>query len=191
MTSRTDIIDAVQHYRTLFPAEQQTTQPLHDFLARTAADRLFTRKNFDGHITTSAFIVDADSREILLLKHKTLERWLQPGGHAEEADTSLLLSALREATEETGIAAGMLAVSHVCDNSEVPFDIDSHYIPANPKKAEDAHYHHDMRYLFIYKGTRHISYNEDESTGFKWVKFTDLHDDATFGHVVRKIEEWV
>jgi 8-oxo-dGTP pyrophosphatase MutT (NUDIX family) len=188
MTNKETITNLVDIYLQQFPGEKDSTKLFSDYLARNDADRLFTRKNFDGHITTSAFIIDPAHTEILLLRHKSLNRWLQPGGHVE-ADATLLLSALREAEEETGIPKIEMKNVSVFPNNEVPFDIDSHYIPANPKKQEDGHYHHDLRYLFEYTGDGNIVFNTDESTGLKWVKLADLVDDATFGLVVKKIGE--
>ncbi len=186
MTSKEGIISCFEIYRERFPGEHAATQLFSDYLLSTSQDELFTRKNFDGHITTSAFIIDPGHKEMLLLRHKSLGRWLQPGGHTE-ADDSLLLSALREAVEETGIPEEQLRNIPVFANKEVPFDIDSHYIPANEKKQEAGHYHHDLRYLFVYTGDGRTNYNEDESTGLKWVTFSELADDATFGHVIKKI----
>ena len=190
MIDKTEILSFVVTYLAQFPDEAGTTKLFSDFLSRNGQEDLFTRKNFDGHITTSAFIINPDHTEILLLKHKSLNRWLQPGGHVE-GDESLLLSALREAQEETGIPANELRNVSVFSNTAIPLDIDSHYIPANPKKQEEGHYHHDLRYLFVYTGDGQINFNTDESTGLKWVKFTELADDETFGAVVKKISETV
>ena len=188
MISKQEIAGSVDQYLQQFPGEQDTTRLFTDYLSRNEEGDLFTRKNFDGHITTSAFIVDTAHTEILLLRHKSLKRWLQPGGHVE-ADASLLSSALREAHEETGIPTNELRYIPIFANEQVPFDIDSHYIPPNPKKQEDGHYHHDLRYLFEYTGDGNIIFNADESTGLKWVKFTDLANDDTFGAVVKKISD--
>ncbi len=185
---RAGIEDCLKVYLELFPSEIGATKLFADFLSKTTQDELFTRKNFDGHITTSAFIVNKDRSEMLLLKHKSLNKWLQPGGHFE-GDETLLASALREAEEETGIPKAELHNLSVHPISEVQFDIDSHYIPANPMKNEDGHYHHDLRYLFEYKGDGSNSYNPDESTGMKWVSFADLADDPIFLAVVKKIEK--
>jgi len=182
-----DITSLFDTYLLRFPDEYESTKLFSEYLMATPQSQLFARENFGGHITTSAFIINPDYKEMLLLKHKSLGRWLQPGGHVE-ADASLLLSALREAVEETGIPQAQLQNIPVFTNDEVPFDIDSHYIPANPKKQEDGHYHHDLRYIFVYTGDGAIDYNEDESTGLKWVEFAELADDATFGAVIKKIK---
>ncbi len=40
---------------------------------------------------------------VLLTLHKTVDRWLQLGGHCEPGDTTLAGAALREAAEESGL----------------------------------------------------------------------------------------
>jgi hypothetical protein len=57
-------------------------------------------------------------------------------------------NAKREAIEETGIENIELFNWHN-DNNFIPIDIDTHYIPENPKKQEKEHFHHDFRYIFI------------------------------------------
>jgi hypothetical protein len=79
----------------------------------------------------------------------------------------------------------------VSENTDVPFDVDSHYIPPNPKKNEDGHTHHDFRYLFEYSGDRAHEYNREEALGLRWIKFDDLLTDDTFGAVVRKVVAFV
>ena len=189
MTSKKDILHLLALYNNHFPNEVAGVHLFSDYLSRTGADCLINRKNFDGHITTSAFIIDTATSEMLLLRHKSLNRWLQPGGHVEEQDQSLLHSATREAVEETGISAEQLQHYPIHDIAEVPFDIDSHYIPTNPKKAEDGHYHHDLRYLFVYNGNRENTYDPDEATGLRWVSFDELMSDDTFAAVVMKIRD--
>ena len=174
-------------YLRLFPGEAGRCEVFSGYLDRNETTGIYTRKNFDGHITTSAFIVNETLSELLLLRHKSLKRWLQPGGHVEN-DKSLLASALREAEEETGISPTRLRSVSVAAFDEIPFDIDSHYIPENPQKQESGHYHHDFRYLFVYDGAATTQFNPDESTGVKWVAFSDLLEDDTFGKMITKIE---
>lgn len=58
----------------------------------------------DGHLTASALVVDPVRERVLLTLHRKLEMWLQMGGHCEPEDGTLADAALREATEESGIA---------------------------------------------------------------------------------------
>lgn len=105
---------------------------------------IHSRRTFPGHITTSAFILDGVGRRILLIHHRSLGRWLQPGGHYEVPET-LEVSALREAFEETGVQGLTFDPWHRA--SGIPIDIDSHLIPARPEKGEPEHWHHDIRYI--------------------------------------------
>ena len=65
-------------------------------------DDPFARDNPDGHVTGSAVVARPDGSAFLLVLHRKLGRWLQPGGHTEESDASVFGTALREAREETG-----------------------------------------------------------------------------------------
>ena len=91
-------------------------------------------------------------------------------------------------SEETGISQNQLNLIEYGDHT-LPFDIDSHHIPANPKKAELGHFHHDFRFLFQYKGEQGITINADESLGYKWVALEGLVEDEIFGGMVEKIRK--
>ncbi|MFJ5369547.1 NUDIX hydrolase [Bosea sp. CER48] len=104
------------------------------------------RDTFPGHLTTSAFVLSPDHARILLIDHVVIGRWLQPGGHWEEAER-FHLSAAREAEEETGVQGLMLHPWHA--GEDVPFTIDSHDVPGKPARGEPDHIHHDLQYLFL------------------------------------------
>lgn len=191
MTDKQTICGYVQTYRQIFPTELATTQLLADYLDNNTEGTLYDRKNFNGHITASAFVINPARNAMLLLRHKSLERWLQPGGHVEPGDASLTAASLREAVEETGIPAHELELINADNLNGMPFDIDSHYIPANPRKAEDGHYHHDHRYVYVYTGTGDNAYNKDEATGLKWVSLDELIHDDTFAAVIQKIRKYL
>jgi 8-oxo-dGTP pyrophosphatase MutT (NUDIX family) len=57
-----------------------------------------------GHLTASAVVLDASGENVLLTLHPRVGRWLQLGGHCEPTDQKLAGAALREATEESGMA---------------------------------------------------------------------------------------
>lgn len=88
-----------------------------------------------GHFTASAFVLCPDRKSLLLIFHKKLKMWLQPGGHIEPTDSGLVEAARREVREETGLKE-LEVVSAL-------FDIDVHSIPAFGQTP--AHLHHDVR----------------------------------------------
>ena len=47
------------------------------------AAKPFDRANPEGHITGSAVVARADGSAFLLVRHRKLDRWLQPGGHCD------------------------------------------------------------------------------------------------------------
>jgi 8-oxo-dGTP pyrophosphatase MutT (NUDIX family) len=88
-----------------------------------------------GHLTASAVVVSADGARVLLHHHRKLDQWLQLGGHCD-GDGDLAAVALREATEECGMA-GLQVDRRIVD-------LDVHRV-APP--AEDPHDHWDVRYV--------------------------------------------
>ncbi len=134
----------LEKYRFFFPDSLLETQNLESGLASRKA--LHDKACFPAHVTTSAFLVENGMDRVLLIHHRALGRWLQPGGHYEPP-APLSGSAMRELREETGVARPDLHPWH--ERTNCPIDIDEHTIPAGDGRGEPAHIHIDMRYLFI------------------------------------------
>jgi 8-oxo-dGTP pyrophosphatase MutT (NUDIX family) len=151
-------------------------------LARHAAgDALDDRRTLPGHVTTSAIVLDRAGEHVLLVFHRALGRWLQPGGHweadpdfpvADPASSPLAASAAREVREETGIASLALHPWHA--GSAVPVDVDTHAIPANPRKGEPDHVHFDIRFAFVAPAGARLKAQEAEVTGVAWRPLAEL-----------------
>lgn len=88
------------------PAGPAQEALLHAVLAFLDArpDDACDRSCVAGHLTASGFVLDATGTHTLLTLHPRVGAWLQLGGHCEPEDPTLLAAALREATEESGIA---------------------------------------------------------------------------------------
>jgi len=145
----------------------------HALLRRQIAsgDEIHSRRTFPGHVTTSAFILDARGERILLIHHRSLGRWLQPGGHYE-APEDLAVSAVREAVEETGMAVLVIDPWH--RTSGLPIDIDSHRIPARPERDEQEHWHHDIRYVVRAHESAALRPDLREVHGAAWRELQEL-----------------
>lgn len=123
-----------------------------------------SRSNLAGHLTGSAFVVDRERRHLLLIHHRALDRWLQPGGHAD-GDPNLEAVARREVLEETGVSGLELLVPG-------PFDLDIHPIPEKP--GVPAHLHYDVRFLFAADGKPTPRADEREVREAVWVPLDAL-----------------
>lgn len=108
-----------------------------------------------AHITASTAVLDSSGSLVLLTLHSKVKAWLQLGGHCEPGDTTLAEAALREATEESGIAGLELRPE--------PLALDRHKVYCHPQGS----YHLDVQYLAIAPAdARHqIS---DESDDLRW-----------------------
>jgi 8-oxo-dGTP pyrophosphatase MutT (NUDIX family) len=62
------------------------------------------RECVPGHVTASTLVRDHTGGRVLLTLHPRLGRWVQLGGHCEDTDADIVAAALREATEESGVA---------------------------------------------------------------------------------------
>jgi 8-oxo-dGTP pyrophosphatase MutT (NUDIX family) len=129
----------------------------------------FSREHFEpGHFTASGFILSPDGGSVLLILHRKLNRWLQPGGHVDAGDADLFSAACREIHEEVGIGEVKAAAAGV-------FDVDIHAIPA--RKVEPAHEHFDVRFL-VRAESLDITRN-DETHDAAWVRFDELGERMT------------
>lgn len=148
-------------------AEAAHLAAIVDFVARNP--RPFDRGLREGHLTGSAFVLSPDGGRVLLLHHRKLDRWLQPGGHADEGESKGEEVALREAREETGIAA--LALHPAAAR---PFDVDVHAIPA--RGGDPAHLHLDLRYVVIASEDAPLLRSTKETNSLRWFGWGDLAD---------------
>ncbi|MFF9280685.1 NUDIX hydrolase [Streptomyces griseosporeus] len=117
-----------------------------------------------GHVTASALVIDPERGRVLLTLHRKLRMWLQMGGHCEPQDASLAAAALREATEESGIAGLSLLPGG-------PVRLDRHPIPP------PCHCHYDVQYAVLApRDARHEV--SDESLDVRWFAYDEVADVA-------------
>jgi 8-oxo-dGTP pyrophosphatase MutT (NUDIX family) len=132
-----------------------------ELLAR-AADP-FDREHYTpGHVTASVFVLDPAREKVLLILHSKLGRWLQPGGHVDPEDASVIAAARREVLEETGLEVSTAGAKLL--------DVDVHAIPA--RGAMPAHEHFDVRFAF--QAAHTDARAGSDATQARWVSIAKL-----------------
>lgn len=176
---RSHLLSKLQRHRGVDEHEETMRRTIIAFIERHAD--CFDRTLHKGHITGSAFIVDAERTQTLLTHHHFLDKWLQLGGHSD-GDPDTLAVALREAREESGLTS--LAVV-----DENIFDVDIHPIPA--RKNEPEHYHYDIRFL-AEADSREPLRITPESKDLAWIplnRIAEYTKEESLLRMVRKIAD--
>lgn len=119
-----------------------------------------------AHLTASTLVLSPDGAQVLLQLHAKAQRWFQLGGHLEPGDTTLAAAALREATEESGLAG--------LDLDPEPVQLSRHEVRfCSPDGPVD---HLDVRFVARAAGDVEPVAN-DESLALRWWPLDGLPTD--------------
>jgi 8-oxo-dGTP pyrophosphatase MutT (NUDIX family) len=137
-------------------AAQQALRARYVAHLRAHPDGL-TRACTPDHVTASTLVLSEDGDAVLLTLHAKAHRWFQLGGHCEPGDATLAAAALREATEESGLAGLLL--------DPVPVQLSEHAVPfCGPNGGV---HHLDVRFVAVAPaGAVHAV--SDESLDVRW-----------------------
>jgi 8-oxo-dGTP pyrophosphatase MutT (NUDIX family) len=175
MKSRRDLSLSLEAYTSSFSEEQKF---IPQFLELLKNPRAYHRDYLPGHMTGSAWIIDKSKQYALLVHHAKLQRWLQPGGHAD-GDENIVAVARKEAEEETGLKNLVLL--------NPLFDIDIHPIPE--RKDFPQHDHYDIRCLFMADKEETIEVSH-ESHAVEWIPLTEaLKKSGGNSSIARMVEK--
>ena len=166
------LFQALGPYCSDNPGDGGTISRFRAFLER---DDPFRRGDPDGHVTASAVVARPSGDGFLLVFHRKLDRWLQPGGHVEDGDASVFHTALREAREETGISGFAAPIG------DAILDLDIHAIPAFG--ADPAHFHFDVRFLLTTRDGGVLP------SGAAWFDFADVAPVDRDGSLARTVSK--
>jgi 8-oxo-dGTP pyrophosphatase MutT (NUDIX family) len=115
------------------------------------------RACFPAHLTAGALVLSRDRQQVLLNLHRMARRWFHFGGHLEAADVTLAGAALREATEESGLA-GLVVEAE-------PLHLSRHRVEfCDPRGPVE---HLDVRFLALLGGDTEPVVSE-ESLDVRW-----------------------
>ena len=158
-TSIATLIGRLEHHEATSAEQAAVATTMIEF-AKAHGDAL-VRSCGPGHFTGSALVVEQGTDRFCVLHHTKLDKWLQPGGHTD-GEANLAATALREASEETGII-GLVVV-------EPAIDLDIHEVRP---PGEPAHLHLDVRFVVIApRGSTFVG--NHESRELRWVTIGDL-----------------
>lgn len=164
------ITATVDAYLSAHPEERESLAPL--LLALSKGFDFTSRRRYPAHITAGVILLD-DQERLLQIHHRSLGRWLNPGGHCEPEDKSLTGTALRELAEECGIR--LEDIEPVGGEEALPIQIDVHPIPASDVRAEPAHRHFDFRFAFR-TGPTLPTLGGREAVAHRWLPLSELAD---------------
>lgn len=112
--------DAYRLVSTFAPRSERDRAAQADFAAFFRDDDgPVHRESGPDHLTASCVVFDASLQHTLLVFHRKGQFWVQPGGHVEDGDESVVSAALRELLEETGIVTAPPTVP-------LAYDLDHH-----------------------------------------------------------------
>ncbi|MEG1048647.1 MAG: NUDIX hydrolase [Bacilli bacterium] len=138
------------------------------------------------HFCASAFVIDPDSKKILLVKHKKFNRYVQPGGHIEDNETPEE-TALREVYEETGVKIKLIGERFPREDDFIkPLGIQK-----NRNKLGDLH----IDIIYVAEPINDIDlHEENESKEVYWfsrkeLDYIDLFPDIkiTYDYILKEI----
>ena len=153
-----------------------------------------------GHIhelydfTASAFIIHPSQPKLLLLHHKKLNSWLQPGGHVE-LNENPLQALQHELLEETGLTPNDYtilepAASPITSGTSItlplPFYVSDH-------RFDDVHRHIDLCYL-VKSHTDKLTSLPDGAHSIGWLALEDIrlkHKNGEMFIDTLEICEWI
>ena len=122
-----------------------------------------SRAAYPDHLTAGALVLSTDGEQVLLNLHRKAGRWFAFGGHVEPGDATLAGTALREATEESGI--------HGLRLDPVPVHLDEHAVGFCDSRGTV--HHLDVRFAAVAPPGAEPAVSE-ESTAVRWWSVDDL-----------------
>ncbi len=175
-TRKTELREALLEYSKarLEDSEAESVEKVIELLEMEG--NIFDNTFLPGHITGSAWVVSPDFSKVLLIHHKKLDKWLQPGGHSD-GDPDTVEVTKREVQEETGYTP--------VEDQIILFDVDVHQLPFDEKRNVEPHLHYDLRYLIIVDPEAEGIQQVEEINDMKWVDINVVEELTTEAPLLR------
>ena len=118
------------------------------------------------HVTGSAIVVHPPTRRVLLRWHERYQLWNHVGGHADDGEQDPLVTARREAREETGLTD----LRPWPDDRPVLVEVVP--VPASEAKGEPDHEHIDVCYVLA-TDDPDATVEEHDDAALRWLSIEE------------------
>lgn len=159
-------IEDIKNYKP-YNEQEEKDKKLIEYYIDNFKD-ILTRENELAHLTSSAFILNKDKSKVLMIYHNIYDSWAWTGGHAD-GEEDLLVVALKEAKEETGIKKVTPITSDIFSLEILP--VAGHY---KRGKYVSAHLHLSVTYLLEADENEELIIKPDENSGVKWIPIDEV-----------------
>lgn len=129
------------------------------------------------HVCSSVILIEPEEKKILLVHHKKLQKWVQPGGHIEDHEDPEQ-AAIREVKEETGLDIVLLGER---------FPTESDFIrPLGIQRTvkENGDVYISIIYPGIPKERKLVELNWEESNSIGWFTREELNHINVFDDIL-------
>jgi ADP-ribose pyrophosphatase YjhB (NUDIX family) len=159
-------VDSIKNY---IPCNEQEKSDKEIIIkAINEFDDILARDNEVIHITSSAFVVNKNRDKVLMVHHNIYNSWSWTGGHAD-GEENLLLVAMNELKEETGVKS----ISAV---SKKIYSLDILPVFGHIKKGVyiSSHLHISVAYLIEVDENEVLVVKPDENSDVKWIPIDEI-----------------
>lgn len=163
--------DEILYFEAFNEQEEKDKQILLDALENDAD--CFNR-SAQAHFTCSAWVVDKERENTVMVFHNIYKSWSWIGGHADGCE-ELQAVALRELQEETGIAHARLVPWEKAPASPI-FSLEVLTVDGHEKHGQyvSSHLHLNVTYLVEADKLDPLRKKPDENSNVKWVPLKDV-----------------
>ena len=161
------LIDDIRAYR---PVNEQEQADKLVILRALGNDPNCFDRSAQAHMACSIWTVDPTLTQTLLVYHNIYDSWSWIGGHAD-GERDLAAVALRELSEETGVANAQLVD---CGPGGV-YSIEVLTVDGHVKRGEyvSSHLHLNVTYLAAADPREAVRVKPDENSGVRWAPIED------------------